>query len=62
MTIVDVLAIVREETGQDVTPETKLETLHMDSLEFLNLLTRLSIPDAKIEDLETVGDLMREIA
>lgn len=58
MTIVDVMAIVRDSTGEDVTPETQLNTLGMDSLDFLDLVMRVgNIPDALVPHLNTVNDL-----
>jgi acyl carrier protein len=57
MTIEEVMVAVQEETGEAVTPETKLSILGMDSLEFLDLLVRLSIPDSLVPSLDTVRDL-----
>ena len=63
-----VLQIIEAETGQKVTPETSLDSLDIDSLEFLQLLIQLSevsgktMPDDKIAGIRTVGDLIREMA
>lgn len=57
MTIVDVMDIVRDETGKDVIPETELNALGLDSLEFLELMVRLDIPDAAVPHMNTVADL-----
>jgi acyl carrier protein len=58
MTIVEVLAIVKDHTGEDVTPETELQSLGMDSLDFLDLLIRVgNIPDEVVPHLNTVNDL-----
>lgn len=57
MTLEEVMDIVEDETDQPVTPETKLDTLGMDSLEFLALLTRLNIPDIAVVHLDTVRNL-----
>lgn len=58
MTIVDVMTIVRDSTGEDVTPETQLNALGMDSLDFLDLVMRVgNIPDALVPHLNTVNDL-----
>lgn len=58
MTIVDVMTIVRDSTGEDVTPETRLNALGMDSLDFLDLVMRVgNIPDALVPHLNTVNDL-----
>lgn len=57
MTLEEVMDIVEDEIDQPVTPETKLDTLGMDSLEFLALLTRLNIPDIAVVHLDTVRNL-----
>lgn len=57
MTIQEVMEIVEDETGERVTPETKLDSLGMDSLDFLALMTRLDIPDVAVPQVETVLDL-----
>lgn len=65
-----VCAIIERETGQKVTPETRLQAITRDSLEFVDLLIQLGteagdgtpIPFEKAADLETVGDLVRELA
>jgi len=58
MTIIEVMEIVRAETGEDVTPETKLDSLGLDSLEFLDLLLAVGdIPDSLVPHLNTVNDL-----
>jgi len=59
-----VLEIIERETGQSVTAETPLDSLNLDSLEFMNLLleidkeTGIVIRDDKIGDLHTVGDIL----
>jgi acyl carrier protein len=58
MTLVEVLEIVKEHTGEDVTPETELSSLGMDSLDFLDLLIRVgNVPDQLVPRLNTVNDL-----
>lgn len=57
MTLEEVMDIVEDETDQPVTAETKLDTLGMDSLDFLALLTRLNIPDIAVVHLDTVRNL-----
>lgn len=65
MTVCDV---IERELGLPVTEETALEDLPMDSLEFVDLLlsisneTGRSIPDSKVSELTTVGDIVRELA
>jgi acyl carrier protein len=64
----DVCAIIERETGQKVTKETELESLNVDSLEFLELLMKIGdesgkeISDERIPSLKTVGDIAKEIA
>jgi len=60
----NVISIVEEETGQKVTRETKLEDVVKDSLDFLDLILRVSrdvgeIPDAVASKVDTVDDLYR---
>ena len=57
MTIEDVILAVEDQTGQKVTPETQLGDLGLDSLEFLDLLVRVGIPDAMAPRLHTVKDI-----
>lgn len=61
MTIEEVMEVVKEHTGQDVFPETQLDDLGMDSLDFLDLLVRLSVPDAAVPSLQTVRGLHNAI-
>jgi len=62
MTIEDV---IERETGQVVNENTLLEDLNIDSLEFVDLLlaisneTGKSVPDSKVSELNTVGDIAR---
>jgi acyl carrier protein len=63
MTIEDVIAAVQEETGRDITPETKLDSLGLDSLDFLQLIITVSnrcgseIHDFVVPRINTVNDL-----
>lgn len=58
MTLVEILEIVKDHTGEDVTPETELSSLGMDSLEFLDLLIRIGdIPDSVVPRIGRVSDL-----
>lgn len=58
MTLVEVMEIVKDHTGEDVTPETEISSLGMDSLDFLDLLIRVgNIPDQVVPHLNTVNDL-----
>jgi acyl carrier protein len=52
-------AISQYSNAMKITPETRLEELGMDSLETLDLLIQLGIPDTAVSDLQTVGDLVR---
>ena len=57
MTIEDVIRTVEDSTGQKVTAETAVSDLGLDSLEFLDLLVQVGIPDAMAPRLHTVKDL-----
>lgn len=57
MTIEKVIAVVEEHSGQKVTAETKLNDLAFDSLDFLDLMVALSIPDERVPYVNTVQDL-----
>lgn len=60
------LTLIEVEVGHPVTEETTLDDLGTDSLEFINLTLMLSneagksIPDDRLPELKTVGDLVRE--
>jgi acyl carrier protein len=56
MTIVDV---IERETGQAVDESTPLEDLNVDSLEFLELLITLGVPNDQAGSFQTVGDLIK---
>ena len=62
------LTVIERETGQIVTEETPLDDLGVDSLEFMDLVLMLAnetgkdVPDAKLGEMQTVGDLLREFA
>lgn len=58
----EVLAVIEKETGHPVTEETSVSDLDCDSLEFMNLLVQLGIPDAAIDQLKTVGDIAAKAA
>lgn len=56
-----------ETNTANVTPETKLEDLGVDSLEFVSLMLAIGgqfkeIPDSRWSELDTVGDIIRIIA
>lgn len=59
MTSDAVMKVVEEETGKTVSLDTELKDLGLDSLEFLNLMVELGIPDASIPYINTVRDLTR---
>lgn len=62
-----VCAAVERETAQSVTPSTPIDALNVDSLEFMDLLleigssTGMGVPDSKIGDLHTVGDIIEAL-
>lgn len=62
----ELFLIIEAETGIEVTPETRLEDLPIDSLDFIELLHVIGerfgeIPDAAIAKINTVGDLLKAI-
>jgi acyl carrier protein len=59
--MIDVCAVIEQETGQRVTPETRLDAMGLDSLDFLNLMVACSVPDEKVADLNTVGDIIHAV-
>lgn len=68
MTASEVCAVIERETDQKVTAETPVSALKCDSLEFVDLLMALGeaagkeIPDSKWSALQTVGDIIAELA
>lgn len=56
----NVIEAIARETGQVVTRETALDSLGLDSLEYVQLLLDLNVPVEKAADLNTVADLIRE--
>lgn len=66
--MIDVCAVIERETGQKVTPETTLDELNVDSLEYLDLILTLEkesgkeIPVLSYRDLNTVGDMAKELS
>jgi acyl carrier protein len=62
-----VFAIIERETGQKVDDSTLLESLEVDSLEFLDLVLVISaevgkeIPDEQLSQLKTVGDIVQAL-
>jgi acyl carrier protein len=57
MIVPDIITFVECESGKLVTRETRLDSLGLDSLEFLNLMLLCGVPDEKVAALETVGDI-----
>lgn len=63
------IALIAEETGvplADVTLDTKLEDLGVDSLDFLDLMQVIGekfkpIPEAQFAELNTVGDIAKAL-
>ena len=62
MTKDEVLAVITKEAGFQVNDSMALGELELDSLELMNLLVALGIPDADIEELDTVADLIAKAA
>lgn len=59
MTTDEVMKIVEAETGHLISLDMQVKDLGLDSLEFLELMLQLSIPDASVPYIETVRDLCR---
>jgi acyl carrier protein len=55
----EILRKVSEAAGREVTAETRVEDLDLDSLELLELMHELGIPLEAIDEIETVADLAR---
>jgi acyl carrier protein len=55
--MIDVCRVVEDETGQSVEWDTRIDSLGLDSLDFLNLMVVCGVPDDKVAGLETVGDI-----
>lgn len=63
MTKDEVLAVVEDQAQcHSITETTPVGDLELDSLEFMNLLVELGIPDAEIEGIHTVADLIAKAA
>jgi acyl carrier protein len=56
LTVDTVLEKLWNDLGVRATRTTRLETLGLDSLELLEFLHELDIPNIAIDDLETIGD------
>lgn len=62
-----VCAVIERETGEKVDSNTSLDSLPVDSLEFMELLITIGneigkeVPDGKIGQMQTVGDIVREL-
>jgi acyl carrier protein len=61
MTLEDVISKVSEHAGMTVTADTEVSKLGLDSLEFLDMVVDLEIPDGKLVDINTVRDLYDNI-
>lgn len=57
-----ILEKIKAETGLDVTDDTSVDSLGLDSLELVQLLLDLDIPIEKAGEMNTVADLVREAA
>jgi acyl carrier protein len=62
-----VLEVIQSELNIDVTPESTIESLGVDSLELLELIqsieaaTGKQIPDAEFASIEKVSDIIRVV-
>lgn len=57
--MIDVIREVEDHTGKTgLTAQTRLDSLGMDSLDFLELMVKLNIPDDRVASMNVVGDLV----
>jgi acyl carrier protein len=61
MTKEEIIAAVEEQAGVPVTLDTKLDTLKIDSLEFVELMALCGVPQEKEVGIETVGDIVKAL-
>ena len=63
-----IIVLVEEETGKEVTADTLLDSLDIESLDFLDLLLTIQekfgviIPDSAVAKINKVGDLAKAVA
>lgn len=59
MTLSELIKVIKEETCVvDIDSTTKIADLGIDSLEFIELMLMLQIPEERWEKVETVEDLL----
>lgn len=64
----EIIALVEEETGKEVTADTLLDSLDIESLDFLDLLLTIQekfgviIPDSVVAKINNVGDMVKAVA
>jgi len=62
MTADEIIAIVEDETGlRGITLDSTMDSLGVQSLEFLELLLRCNVPNEKATNINTVGDIVRAV-
>lgn len=59
--MIDICAVIERETGLHVTSETSLDALPVDSLEYLDLMLVLGVPDSALPNVHLVGDLTQYV-
>jgi acyl carrier protein len=62
----ELLELIESETGKAVTPETRIDELGIDSLEFVCLMQSIeekfkAIPEVEWSKLDTVGDILKAL-
>ena len=63
-----IIELIEVETGKKATPETTLEQLDIESLDFLDLLLTIQekfgviIPDSVVAKINNVGDMAKAVA
>jgi acyl carrier protein len=65
MTQEEIIKIIREEMDLgpevSVTPDTTLESLGVDSAEFVDIVVKCGVPEEKEVGIETVGDIVKAV-
>jgi acyl carrier protein len=57
----EIIQAVESQAAVSVTLETKLDSLNLDSLEFVELMTLCGVPQEKEVGIETVGDIVKAV-
>ena len=64
----DILSVIEQQTGHKVDSDTPIDSLGLDSLDFIDLLlaiereTGVVVPDSKVADIHTIADILKAAA